>query len=139
MKTVKLSLLASCLFASYSMVYAAPLKDLSGKYKCTITDLHDGVFIVTDVFTLDKKHSTNKVAGYNITILNDKNEPSDYFGFASFDGKSLAMYSANKDAKSDDYAVITSQLTKNGFHTQYYQPTYNGGNTGSAKCVKISN
>ena len=142
MKMNPLILLVS-FFCCCNAVVAKPLQDLSGTYKCTITDAHDGVFVVNNIFTLDKQHSTNQVAGYNVTVLDEHNKPSNYAGFASFDGHALAMYSANKDSQSasakTDYAVIIAKLTKNGFISHYYQPTYNGGNTGSSQCSKVAN
>ena len=136
MRTVKFTLFISGLLFG-SMLYAASLKDLSGEYKCIIDDKHDGVFTVTDILARDKRHSTDAVAGYTVKMLGDQNKPSKYFGFASFDGESLSMYSDSTETGSNDYAIIVAELTKTGFDTHYYQPTYNGGNTGSAACIKI--
>lgn len=136
MKTLGLILFVSGMLLS-GVLSAAPLQDLSGHYKCVIDDKHDGVFVVTDVLTRDKPHSTDKVTGYRVTILDERGRPSPYFGYASFDGQSLAMYSDRRAAGSRDYAIIIAQLTSSGFDTHYYQPTYKGGNTGSAACLKI--
>lgn len=137
MKTVKLAVFISGLLFG-SMLYAASLKDLSGEYKCIIDDKHDGVFTVTDIFTRDKRHSTDTVSGYTVKMLDDQNKPSKYFGFASFDGESLSIYTDSTETGSNDYAIVVAELTKTGFNSHYYQPAYNGGNTGSAACLKIT-
>lgn len=136
MKTVKCALFISgVLFSSF--LYAASLKDLSGEYKCIIDDKYDGVFTVTDIFTRDKQHSTDKIAGYKVTMLDEQNKPSKYFGFASFDGENLSIYTDSTEADSNDYAIVVAELTKTGFDSNYYQPAYHGGNTGSAACLKV--
>jgi len=88
---------------------------------------------------LDKTSSTDKIAGYTFSIPNYQ---GGYKGFATFDGKSLAIYFSNMDTSSEtaknDYGVGIAQITRHGFKKVYYQPTYKGGNTGFEECEKVS-
>ena len=126
--------ISTCCFSS-----AYALQDLTGTYKCTGVDTKDGQFTAIDTMLLDKKNSTNKIAGYTMTVPKFQGGLS---GFASFDGKNLAIYFHSLDNSTEDaknnYGVMIAHVTKHGIKKAYYEPVYKGGSTGVVDCIKVS-
>jgi hypothetical protein len=115
------------------------LQDLTGTYNCTGVDTKDGTFTAKDTMRLDKKNSTDKIAGY---IFNAPGFQGGLSGFGTFDGKKLAIYFYSLDKSSEDaknnYGVMIASVSKDRIKKVYYEPVYKGGSTGSVECVKIS-
>lgn len=137
MKTKLLALVIAITLGYLPSAYA--LQNLTGTYKCTGTDTKDGKFSAVDTMQLDKKNSTSKIAGYTFKAPGFQGGLS---GFASFDGKNLAIYfysldKSTKDTKNN-YGVMIAHVSKDKIKKVYYEPIYKGGSTGSVDCIKIS-
>lgn len=148
-KLTKLKQIASCFMTMSIMVCgianAAALPNLTGHYYCTGMDKHDGKYDGTLTLTLDNKNITKDGAGYSFSLSDGSGaDASAYNGFAAFDGKSIAIYFANKDTRKNDYGVgVASVMVSNTtpvmkFTKFYYEPKYtSNGNTGIETCTKI--
>ncbi len=139
------------LLVSTKLIYAA---NLSGKYLCNGYDTKDGEY-TNDYVTLNqvKEHSyPNKdLYSYNF-ILKDAKGVLQYSGFATSNGKNLAIYFENvnkadpktKEDKGVGIATVNDSIArnKNGefeqnitFSKFYFEPTY--PSDGSETCKKI--
>jgi len=138
MKTKLCALLLTVSLGYLPSVFA--LQDLTGTYKCTGEDTKDGKFSGVDTMQLDKKNSTDKIAGYTFNAPEFQGGLS---GYGTFDGKNLAIhfYSLDKSTENakNNYGVMIAHVTKNSIRKTYYEPVYKGGSTGTVDCVKITN
>jgi len=137
MKTRFIAVMLAVLGGYFPSTFA--LQDLTGTYKCNGVDTKDGKFTAIDTMQLDKKNSTNKIAGYAFNVPKFQGGLS---GFATFDGKNLAIYfygldNNSKNAKNN-YGVMIAYVNKNSIKKTYYEPVYKGGSTGFVDCIKIS-
>lgn len=137
MKTKFLALLFTASIGYLPSAFA--LQDLTGTYKCTGEDTKDGKFSAVDTMLLDKKNSTDKIAGYT---FNAPGLQGGLSGYGTFDGKNLAIYFYSLDKSSENaknnYGVMIAHVNKNSIKKVYYEPIYKGGSTGTVDCIKIT-
>jgi hypothetical protein len=123
----------SCAVAKFALANTLP--NLSGQYKCTGVDSHDGKYSGVATFTLDPKSITPQGAGYNWSLKEDDGQ---YTGMAVFNGKYLAIYFANVDATKKDYGLGIAKFNGKTFTKYYYEPQYAGyGSHGLETCTKV--
>src|SRR5436190_19628215 len=97
MKIKFLALMIATLIGYLPLAFA--LQDLTGTYKCTGEDTKDGKFSGVDTMQLDKKNSTDKIAGY---AFNAPEFQGGLSGYGTFDGKNLAIYFYSLDKSSEN-------------------------------------
>ncbi|HZV99415.1 MAG TPA: hypothetical protein VFF74_10545 [Methylophilaceae bacterium] len=111
--------------------------DYSGVYDCTGNDAHTGKYEGKVTLALKPEHSYGAYASYDFKL--EVPGFGTYLGHAAGNGNHLAMHFALADSK--DYGTGVAVMKKNkqgrlGFHKFYYEPEYEGGNTGTEDCVK---
>lgn len=146
---LKKSLLIALLACSH-LVLASEALDLSGYWRCSGYDEHEGAYSdATLQLTLDKKRSDFKhgFGAYHFKLTEPENIT--YLGEAAANGNMVAIYfentGADKDAQTDrgvGIATITHDMDKDKhmiteLHKFYYEPTYQDGGNGYETCVKL--
>ena len=122
---------------------------ITGNYKCTGFDSHDGAFKGDLSVKVNEKSSnfSQNFGAYTFTLEVDLGgDKATYSGYAAAQGQQLAMYFANdsQEAATDrgiGLATITRDQDSKGqytttLHKSYYLPDYNGGGRGTEVCIK---
>lgn len=132
-----LLLMGTCLNAAAQPGFSGT--DYSGVYDCTGDDAHAGKYTGTVTLKLIPAHSRGTYASYDFKL--EVPGFGTYLGHAAGHGDQLAMHFALTDQATRDYgtgiAVMrTDGQGQTGFHKFYYQPEYEGGNTGLEDCMR---
>lgn len=135
-----LLILSACLFgASLQAKPALTGANYSGFYTCTGNDAHEGKYTGTVTLKIKPEHSYGQYASYDFTLA----VPGygSYPGHAAVNGQQAAIHFALTDQSTKDYGTGIARFSKNRhgqwqFHKFYYEPEFNGGNTGTEVCVR---
>jgi hypothetical protein len=130
------------LLACFSAANAKPAftgSDLSGIYKCTGNDDHEGKYTATATLELVAAQSVGQYGAYTFRL--EVPGYGAYPGHGAANGTAMAIYFALTDPSTADYGtgIASFKKNKNGkwsFRKYYYEPEFKGGNHGVEECVQ---
>lgn len=119
--------------------------DFSGVYDCKRDGAHEGAHTGTVTMTLKPEHSKGPYASYDFKLVVP--DYGIYFGHAAANGNVAAMHFALPQeaglygGKTQDFGTGIAKFKINAqgklsFHQFYFEPAFNGGNTGVEDCIK---
>lgn len=113
--------------------------DYSGVYDCKGQDGHAGDYTGVVAMQLKPAHSRGPYASYDFKL--EVPGYGEYPGYAAGFGQHLSVYFALKDPATGDFGAGLVEFSsdaegKTRFHKFYFQPEYEGGNTGLEDCVR---
>ncbi len=139
MKNTTLAVLLTLMAQGHALAATGQAEDYSGIYQCTGKDAHTGDY--TGIVTLKRlpSHSKGAYASYDFKL--EVPGFGEYPGHAAGQGNYLAMHFALTDQSTKDYGTGIATFKRNSkgqmtFHKFYFEPEYEGGNTGTEDCVR---